>query len=64
MRYFIDTEFYLNGELQPPRKVYLSEVRPFWDGAVICYDEEGNDYTIPLTAIKRDRKRKSNDSNK
>lgn len=50
-QYFIDTEIYFQGEKQPPRKVYLPVVIPCDDGSLFCYDEDGNDYSLPKEAV-------------
>lgn len=53
MKYFIDEEIYYQGKKQPPRKVDLPIVIPNADGeTALCYDKDGADYTLPLTAIK------------
>lgn len=53
MKYFIDEEIYYQGKKQPPRKVYLPIVIPNEDGkTALCYDEDGDYYTLPLTEIK------------
>ena len=55
MKYFIDKEIYYQGKKQPPRKVCLPVVIPDPNGrTALCFDNDGDEYTLPLTEIFED----------
>lgn len=55
MKYFIDSNIWYQGKLQPPRKVELPIVIPDPNGrTALCYDNDGDYYTLPLTEIHED----------
>ena len=52
MKYFVDKNIWYQGKLQEPRKVELIKVIPDPNGkTALCYDRDGNDYTLPLCDI-------------
>ena len=51
MKYFIDREIWYRGEKQPPRKVELVSVFPRDEETAYCYDEDGDEYILPLSEI-------------
>ena len=52
MKYFIDDNIWYQGKRQPPRKVELPTVIPDPNGiTALCYDKDGDDYTLPLSEI-------------
>ena len=52
-KYFIDNEIYFQGKRQEPRKVLLTSVEVIGNKA-ICYDEDGDVYTLEPTQILDD----------
>lgn len=55
MKYFIDSNIWYQGKLQPPRKVALPIVIPDPNGrTALCYDNDGDYYTLSLTEIHDD----------
>lgn len=55
MKYFIDTNIWYHGERQEPRKIELVKVIPDPNGiTALCYDKDGDDYTLELSEIFED----------
>lgn len=50
-KYFIDDNIYFQGKKQIPRKVKLTSVTAIDDEKAICYDENGDSYTLELSKI-------------
>ena len=51
-KYFIDKEIYWQGKKQVPRKVIIHNITYCDDNKnVICYDDEGDCYILPITDI-------------
>lgn len=53
MKYFVDTEIYFQGKLQPPRRVPLYEVKTS-NGKVYCKDKQDNQYTLNQEEVFED----------
>ena len=50
-KYFIDDNIYFQGKKQAPRKVKLISVTEIDNEKAICYDENGDSYTLELSKI-------------
>ena len=54
-KYFIDREIYFQGKQMPPKKVIITQMEPEMNGkTVLCYDKDGNDYSIDISEIRDD----------
>lgn len=53
-KYFTDTEIYFQGKKQKPKKVVLTSVEIIDNNKAICYDEDGDVYTLDVNQILDD----------
>jgi DNA-binding transcriptional regulator YiaG len=54
-KYFIDTEIYYQNKKQPPKKVIITTMYNEPNGhTALCYDEDGDEYSIELSDIYDD----------
>ena len=55
-KYFIDKEIYFQNKKLPPRKVIIkSMIYKEGNESAICYDEDGNEYSINVKEIYDDK---------
>lgn len=54
-KYFIDNNIYFQNKKMPPRKVIIKSMIHEFNGQIaICYDEDGNEYSINVNKIYDD----------
>ena len=59
MKYFVDTEIFFQGKLQPPRRVPVYDVKVI-NGKVYCRDKANNQYTLNENEVFEDGLEKDN----